>query len=300
MKKLFNKELAIGLSVILALLILFFGIEYLKGVNVFKAANYYYVSYTNVTGLSVSAPVNASGYKVGLVREMAYEYDNPGHVIVEISLDKDLKIPEGTKAELTTDLLGTATITLHMPDNATAYCHPGDKLEGFMASGMLDNVSNELLPSINAVMPKVDSLLTAVTTLASDPALLAAIQRLDKITANLNKATQHLSASMRPLPSVMNNADSITSNIVTITSDIKGVTAQLNDMPLDSTMHNVHAATAALNEILADMQSDKSSLGLLLNNPDLYNNLNAAVGSLDSLLIDVKKNPKRYISIKLL
>lgn len=100
MKKFFSKELTIGLCVVLALLILFFGIDYLKGINVFKASNYYYVSYTNVNGLAVSSPVTASGFKVGLVREIRYEYDNPGHVLVEISLDKALKIPSGTKAEL--------------------------------------------------------------------------------------------------------------------------------------------------------------------------------------------------------
>lgn len=299
MKKLFNKELAIGLSVVLAMLILFFGIEYLKGVNVFKAANYYYVTYTNVNGLAISAPVNASGYKVGIVREIAYEYDNPGHVLVEISLDKNLKVPVDTRAELATDLLGTASIILHMPEN-TDYCKPGDKLEGFMATGMLENVSNELLPAVSAVMPKVDSLLNAVTALASDPALLASIQRLDKITANLDKATQLMSASMKPLPSVMNNADSITTNITTITADVKEFTNRMNDMPLDSTLQNLHNTTKALNDILSGLQTDKSSLGLLLNNPELYNNLNATVSSLDSLLIDVKKNPKRYISIKLL
>ena len=84
MKKKFSKEVVIGATVVLAMLILFFGIEYLKGINVFKAANYYYVSYTNVTGLTVSSPVNVNGFKVGLVRDIKYEYDNPGHVLVEL------------------------------------------------------------------------------------------------------------------------------------------------------------------------------------------------------------------------
>ena len=100
MKKLLSKELIIGASVLLSLLILFFGIDYLKGINVFKSANYYYASYTNVAGLTQSAPVTLNGYKIGLVREINYEYDNPGHVLVEISLDKQLKVPVGTKAPL--------------------------------------------------------------------------------------------------------------------------------------------------------------------------------------------------------
>lgn len=299
MKKFFSKELTIGLCVVLALLILFFGIDYLKGINVFKASNYYYVSYTNVNGLAVSSPVTASGFKVGLVREIRYEYDNPGHVLVEISLDKALKIPSGTKAELVTDLLGTATISLKMPDTTT-YHNVGDRLEGVVATGMMDNVATEVLPSVTAMMPKIDSLLTAITTLVSDPALLNSIRRMDKITANLESATSQLSASMKPLPSVMNNADEVAHNLAVISDDLKVLSAELKTMPLDSTMRNVHHTTEALSLMVDKLQSDESSLGLLMNDPALYNNINSAIGSLDSLLIDVKKNPKRYISIKLL
>ncbi len=90
MNKLFSREIIIGASVLIALLALVFGINYLKGVNIFKAANYYYASYTNVAGLAQSAPVTLNGYKVGLVRDIAYEYDNPGHVKVEISLDRQI------------------------------------------------------------------------------------------------------------------------------------------------------------------------------------------------------------------
>ena len=96
--KRYSKELIIGLSVLIAALVLVFGIDYLKGINVFKAANYYYVSYENVNGLTVSSPVTINGYKVGQVRDIAYEYDNPGHVLVEISLDKQPKVPSGSKA----------------------------------------------------------------------------------------------------------------------------------------------------------------------------------------------------------
>lgn len=299
MKKIFNKELTIGACVILALLILFFGIDYLKGINVFQPANYYYVSYTNVEGLTVSSPVNASGYKVGIVRNISYEYDNPGHILVEISLDKDLKIPEGTKAVLGADILGTASIALQMPIT-DKYINVGDNIEGVVASGMMESVSKDVLPSVAALMPKIDSLLTTVNNLAGSPELAASMKRLDNITANLETATAQLSASMRTMPSIMNSTNSTVENLAVMSDDLKHVTASLKDMPLDSTMQNVYETTTALNKLVQTLQTDQSSLGLLLNNPDLYNNLNATVGSLDSLLIDVKKNPKRYISIKLL
>ena len=114
MKQIFRKEVLIGLIVIIALAILFVGIDFLKGVNVFKAANYYIATYTNVEGLAISAPVTVNGYKVGLVREINYEYDNPGHVQVEISLNKNLKVPRGTQAVIKSDMLGTASIELKM------------------------------------------------------------------------------------------------------------------------------------------------------------------------------------------
>ena len=90
MNKIFRKEVIIGLIVLGAMAVLFIGINFLKGVNVFKAANYYYVSFTDVQGLAQSAPVTVNGFKVGQVRDISYEYDNPGHVLVELSLDRNL------------------------------------------------------------------------------------------------------------------------------------------------------------------------------------------------------------------
>ena len=146
MKKKFSKELIIGASVLLALLILFFGIDYLKGINVFKSANYYYASYTNVAGLTQSAPVTLNVFKVGLVREINYEYDNPGHVLVELSLDKQLKIPVGTKAEIVTDMLGTSSVELIMA-SSNEFCEIGARLEGETKGGMVDNTvcANDLV-----------------------------------------------------------------------------------------------------------------------------------------------------------
>ena len=192
MNKKISKEILIGVSVLVALVALFFGINYLKGINVFKAANYYYASYTNVSGLTVSSPVTVNGFKVGLVREIQYEYDNPGHILVELSLDKQLRIPYGTKAILKTDILGTASIELAMNDTI-AYHEIGDKIAGTTPSGLMDNISNDVLPSVASIMPKIDSLLSTVNALISDPALANSVRRLDNITANLEASCAQLS-----------------------------------------------------------------------------------------------------------
>lgn len=306
MKKKYSKELMIGLTVLVTLLIIFFGIDYLKGINVFKASNYYYASYTNVAGLAQSAPVTVNGYKVGLVREIQYEYDNPGHVKVELSLDRKLKVPDGTKAVLATDMLGTATIELHMSDSKDFH-NVGDKLIGVNATGLMDNVTKDIMPAISTMVPKIDSLLTAVTALVTDPSTVNAVKRLDTVMANLETSTRQLSAMMAQTPAIagdakvtMSNVKEISRNLTSISNDLAAATAELKKMPLDSTLTNIHSITASLDGVTRKLNSKDSSLGLLINDPTVYNNLAGATASLDSLLQDIKANPKRYIHIKLL
>lgn len=294
-----KRNFIIGLCVIIALAILFFGLEFLKGVNVFKPANYYSASYTNVAGLQVSAPVSVNGFKVGQVSNIEYEYDNPGHVRVEMSLDKALKVPQGSKAVIEADLLGTATVHLVMSTD-TQYHNVGDKLIGETASGMMESVSSELMPGVTRILPTVDTLLNNVNTLVADPSLAASIARLDNITASLASTLDRLDRSMKSLPQVMDNVNGITVNLDSMSRNLNSLSARLDNAGIDETLANVRAISSELKDLAAALNSDESSVGQLMHDPDLYNNLNSAAASLDSLLIDVKKNPKRYISIKLL
>ena len=299
------KTFVIGLCVIIALLVLVFGINFLKGVNLFKAANYYYASYTNVAGLNLSAPVTINGYKVGLVRDIQYAYDNPGHIKVELSLDKELHLTRGTKAMLVTDMLGTASIELVMGRDPQML-EVGSELIGQTSSGLMDNVSQDLLPGITAMIPKIDSLLVALTEVASNPAIGTSLDHLNATLVNLESASGQLNGLTRSMPGIvsdagvtMGNVKSMSSNLNVISNDLTSVSNTLKGMPLDATMNNVLEASRSLNEVLANLNNPNSSMGLLLNDRQLYQNLSNASASLDSLLIDVKKNPKRYISLKL-
>lgn len=299
MKQLFRKEVLIGLIVIIALAILFVGIDFLKGVNIFKAANYYTATYTNVEGLAISAPVTVNGFKVGLVREINYEYDNPGHVKVEISLDKNLKVPKGTQAVIKSDMLGTASIELKMAANPEFHA-VGDELQGVVAKGLMDNVSNTLMPSVNSILPKIDSLLTSINTIVADPALVNSMKRLDAITANLEVATGRLSSVMAALPPVTDNVRGITGNLVRSTDDLSALSAKLREAPVDSIADNIAYITANLRQLSEQLNDPNSSIGKLTSDPALYNAITSTISSLDSLFVDIKKNPKRYINIKLL
>lgn len=294
-----RKEITISICVILSLCILFLGIDFLKGVNVFKPSNYYTASYTNVNGLAVSAPVTINGYKIGLVRSIEYQYDNPGHVGVEFSLDKELKLPVGSKAVIVCDMLGTATVQLILTDN-NEFHNVGDEIIGETASGLMDNISNDLMPGVANIFPKIDSLLTSINKLVSDPALEASVKRLDAITANLQATIVSLDKASKSLPKVMTNIEGVTDNVNTITGNFAVLSEELKNAPIDSTLMNIQQTTENLRLLTEELNNPNSSLGLLMNDPQLYNNLNNTVKSLDSLFIDIKKNPKRYINIKLL
>lgn len=304
MSKIFNKEFKIGICVLVTIAILIFGINYLKGINIFKAANYYYVTYKNVNGLTVSAPVTLNGFKIGLVREMAYDYDHPGNVTVEISVDKDLKIPEGTTALVSSDLLGTASIVLQLGSSPNIL-EKGSTLAGDVQPGMMDALSNELMPSVSRIFPKIDTLLTSVNSLISDPALKTSVQRLDAITADLQRTTQSLakmSAQLAPLTAkfspILSDVKNITGNVDSITTDLNKLSCRLGEMQVDTLITDIQATISNLNALTEQLNDPESSIGKLMNSPELYNNINSTISSLDSLFTDIKKNPKRYINVK--
>ncbi len=156
------------------------------------------------------------------------------------------------------------------------------------------------MPNISAIFPKIDSLLTSLNRVVADPALTASVKRLDDITLNLEQTMRQLNSATKTLPPVMADVNGVTSNLKTVSADLADFSAQLKQMPIDSTMNNILVLSGNLKALSATLNDPQSSLGMLTHDSALYDNLNNCAASLDSLLIDVKRNPKRYISIKLL
>lgn len=299
MKKIFNKEFAIGLSVIVAILILIFGIDFLKGINLFRPAHYYVAYYDNVDELTVSSPVLINGYKVGQVREVNFNYEKPGKVEVVMALDKNLQLPEGSRADLGTTLLSGARIELTMGAGPGMIPSGGEVPSGVKA-GLMSSVQ-DVMPSLTGILPKVDSLLYNLNVLVADPALTASIQRLDGITGDLLATTHGLNATMNnQVPRLANNTIRITQSLDTIVGNLGQLSYQLKSLPLDATVDNVNQLTANLSQFSRQLNDKNSTLGLLTSDPELYNRITQVSADIDSLLVDIKKNPKRYISIKLL
>lgn len=300
MKKIVSKEFIIGICVIVALVILFFGIDFLKGINLFQPSNFYHASYSNVAGLEIAAPVTIDGYKVGQVREINFDYEKPGKVDVVLALDDKLSLPSDSYAVIESGLLNGATIKIILGKSSDKIA-VGENIQTAVASDMMSAISNDVIPAVGKILPKVDSLLYNLNILVSDPALATSIKRLDAITSNVESATIGLNNTLsHQVPSVMNNADKITNSLDTITTNLSALSAQLKSLPIQSTMANVDNTTANLAKFSNQLNSTSSSLGLLMNDPELYNQLNRVAADIDSLIVDIKRNPKRYISIKLL
>lgn len=297
--KIFRKEVIIGACAILAIAVLVFGIDFLKGINLFKPANYYYVSYTDVGGLSVSAPVTINGFKVGQVREIEYEYNNPGHILVQLSLNKNLRVPRGTEAILQKDLLGTASIHLQLPDHNDMH-EVGERIIGITDKGMLASVGEKVMPTVDNILPKIDSLITNLNRITGSESLMAAINRLDGITANLEGTMRSINSSVGTLPSTMQSVNHASINIDSLTHNLVAVTAELKNIPIKPMMENFAATSENLRKLSEDLNNPNSTIGLLLHDRNLYDNANNTLVSLDDLIKDIKNNPKRYISIKLL
>lgn len=310
MKKIFNKEFKIGVFVILAILILIFGIDYLKGINLFSPANFYYASYNNVQGLEVAAPVTCNGYKVGQVREISFDYSNPGKIKVQLALNKNFKMPENSQAMIASTLLSGAYIDIKMGDSKKML-PIGGAVTPTMSPDLMATVSNDIMPAVSEMLPKIDAImdnLNAATSnlaaISSDPALATSIKRLNGITGNVNSITDNFNAVSVGLkgqvPAVMRNVNSLTYGLDTIVANLGVLSSQLRTLPLNSTADNLNEITENLTKFSNQLNDKNSSLGMLMNDPELYNRLNNVAADVDSLIVDIKKNPKRYISIKLL
>lgn len=286
--KFFTKEVKIGLAGIIALFLLIYGINYLKGVNMFKPSSYMYASFKNVGGLAKSTPIYADGYKVGLVRDILYNYTESGKVLVEMELDTDLRVPKGSTASLTPSMMGGVGMNLLLANNPRERHEIGDTIPGSLQGGMMDEAAN-MLPEIANLIPKMDSILTSINTLASHPALEQLLISMEKSGKNLESATGQFNQLMKgDIPQLTGKLNAIGDNFVKVSESL----ANLN---LDSTYAKLDGAISNINELTAQITKDDNTLGLLLNDSSLYNRLTETGDNAAKLLEDIKKNPKRYV-----
>lgn len=292
MKEFFTKEIRIALTVIIGIVVLFVGMNFLKGIIVFSNDNSYKVVMRDINGLSASSPVYANGFQVGVVRNILYDYEGVnGGIIVTIDVDNKMRIPVGTTAEVSSDLMGNLKLNLILSDNMRESIEPGGVIIGSLGKGMMDEVA-QMMPQLKALLPKLDSILTSVNIIMADPALKSIIDNVNGATDNLNKSSAQLNKMMTQfestMPGMLQKVDTVLGNTEQITSDIAKA-------DIATTMKNISATLQNCRELTDKLNSNEGSLGKFINDPSLYDNLNATMRDADSLMIDLKSHPKRYV-----
>ncbi len=293
MKQILSKEAKIGLVTIISLVLLYFGINFLKGINLFKPVNHYEVLFTNVKGVTISSPVFVEGFKVGLVRDITYDYDTVDKITIDISLADKMRINKGSYVTIVNSLLGGAELHIHLNKYVDEFLKPGDQLEGRMGEEMMSSIQENILPNVEKMLPKIDSILVGLQTLINSPALAQSLNNLETTTANLEVSTHQLNSLLgKDMPVIMNNLKTTTSNFAEVSNGLKDIDLQHLADGLDATLSNLKTTTDKLND-------PNNNMGLLLNDRTLYDNLTSTTENASKLMLDLKEHPKRYVHFSL-
>ncbi len=311
----YSKEIKIGAVIIITIAFSFWGFNFLKGFNVFSNQRHFYAIYPKVEGLTVSSPVLINGYKIGFVQTMYFHPDNSGNVIVKMQLtNTDFNVPiQSTARIISADLLGSKAIELVMNDT-NVYAQSGDTLLHDIKATLTDELNKTVEPlkaraiSIFAQLDSVMGDVRHIVNKENRDNLSKSVASLKSTLANLESATGGLdtlvSEEKGKLAKIFTNLESITGNIKNNNDKIQNILTNfsaLSDTLAKSNFKSaIESADKALTEaadIFNKINSGEGSLGMLVNNDSLYNNLNNASSNLDKLFLDIKEHPGRYVTI---
>ena len=300
--KFFTKEVKIATVAIVGIVVLFFGLHFLKDMPVFSTDNVYYASFKDVNGLSASTPIYADGYQVGNVKSIIYNYQKSGNVLVEFQVDNDLRVPKGSTAEIESDMMGNVKMNILLANNPRERVEPGDTIQGNMNAGLMGSVQ-QLVPTIAAMLPKIDSILASVNMLLADPAIKASLHNMETMSANLAVTSAGLNTLVAQanskVPGLLAKADYAMGKAGSTLNNTDKLTASLAQLDIATTMAKVDRTLDNVESVTRQLNSPNGTLGLLMNDQELYRNLNGTMRSADSLLIDLKAHPKRYVHFSL-
>lgn len=291
----YAREIKVGILAIVCLFLLFFGFNFLKGVNIFSPTNGYHGTFSHLHGLEEQAAVYIRGHKVGQVDRLHYDFTRDSAFLVDISIRKDIALPQGTKMALISDgMLGGMAIELQFPDqssitNDQSPIAKGSFLPTTYVPGLIESLQGELLAHVDEAVQEVDSLVAALRTQVEGEHIKNSLENVDRISGDLTSVSANLKHMMKTqVPTIVNNADTAIANLNTIVADIKQADLKATVARVDKTVENV-------NGLVSDVRSQDGTIGQLIYNKSLYNHIDATVISADSLLTDLKAHPKRYV-----
>ena len=277
----YSREFKVGVLSIVCLVILYFGFNFLKGINIFSPTKVYVGSFDRINGLTAQAPVYIKGYQVGLVESIQYDFKQIPAFTVNVSIDKTIELPRGTQMALVADgLLGGGAIELQlplMPNRAMPY-QKGDTLPTHIEPGLIDNLQTGLLANLDSLLNEANTLLASLNEQLNEGSIYATLQHIEQITRDLTVSSKDIRAlTHNQLPAIMDKADATIEGLNDIINDVKAADIQGTVGKVDSTISTLNAA----------LQSQEGTVGMLLNDKTLYDNLNIALEDLDKAVLNV-------------
>ncbi|WP_187269343.1 MlaD family protein [Algibacter pacificus] len=296
-----SREVKTGILVILGIILFIFGFNYLKGQNLLDSSKTYYAVYDNVEGLVPSTPVTINGLTVGKVISISFKDDASGQLLVELLVDNDFEFSKNSTAQVyDTGLIGGKAVAIVPAFDNAGPAEDKSTLKGAVKEGMVGALSNQLSP----LQSKIEKMLTSADALISN--LNDVLDEKGK--ANLKSSLASLSVTLKSfegtsksLNQIMQTNQSkintVLSNAETASNDLAKMTRELSKADLAATMKNLETTLASFDNIMANLEKGEGSMGKLLKDDALYNNLEGATAELESLLLDFKLHPNRYTRI---
>jgi len=288
-----SRNALIGLAFLASLLMIYFGINFLKGINVMKQQKQYYALFDDVTSLLLSSPVYVKGYQVGLISSITMAETEPMKFAVALSLVEEFPIPEDSYLEYGTDLFGASMATLVLGPS-TVRLQPGDTIKGRKVTGLMDGAAT-LMPRADSIFLRIDSLLLSLQRLTAHPSWEESINGIGQTVSHLNKTSESLD---RIMSAIENDLPEISSNLHAVTDDLNKVSSDLSAMDFNRTYVTIDETVSNLKQLSEKINSNDNSLGLLMNDTKLHDSLNVTIDAATRLLEDIRLNPGRYLKVK--
>jgi len=296
-----NKEIKIGFFALLAIIVLFIGVNYLKGINILNSNKTYFAKYDNIGGLKIGSSLFINGYQIGMVSNIHLLKNQ--RILVSVSTEHDIEIPNNSILTIVNqDLMGTKAVELILGDN-NVKAISGDTLISSVQSSLQDEVNKQILPlkiktedligSIDSVMKIITAVLNKDTRNNLSNSLYSLDQTFNLMNETMIKVNGIVDENDERITSIFKNLEKSNDNITSILSNF----SILSD---DLANSNIKQIISDLTAISQKINSSEGSLGLLINNEDIYENLEKSTKALEDLIADIKNNPKRYVSFSII
>jgi phospholipid/cholesterol/gamma-HCH transport system substrate-binding protein len=302
-----SNETKIGALTAVAITILILGYSFLRGNDVFSGSNRFYAVYASVEGLSISKPVLVNGFQIGRIAKMKLRPD--GRTVLEFKVDDQYKVPSNTLARLvSTDLLGGKAIVFEL-GNSNTYAEDKDTLRANVQGSLAESIQ-PIQKKAENLIAKLDSSLAAINKILNpnfqknvDRSFLSIANSLETLEGTTKKIDALIAGQTKHINGILSNAEVVSANLKNSSAHVNSITTNFEKVSNDvagsnikQTLGNANKAMADLQATIAKINSNKGSLGLLINDDKMYRNLNAASANLNTLFVDIKAHPKNYVS----